>query len=250
MENRIFECTLEYLNCGSREKATGFAPHSHHAYELVYYLKGSGSTTINGTRYEYFPGICALTEPHHLHDEYHNDETYVIYIVFSYKGDFVNLTDRIFYDTAGNSIRHILEEMKKEFYSQSDYFRMKLDLLTKQLMIELARIFENPRSSENLSFVIKYLNENCNEKIDLKLLAERAGYSYSHFRRLVKEHTGLSPVNYIIGQRLENAKYLLKCTSLPISHISQECGFSSESQFCYLFRRYFDITPKAYRNCI
>ena len=248
MENRMLQCDFEFLNCGSRDKSTYFDPHNHQAYELVYYLKGSGSTTINGVKYEYLPNTFAITEPNHMHDEYHNEETYVIYIVFTYTGDVVDLVDGIFYDNTGDTVRHILEEMKKEFYDQSKYFKVKLGLLAEQLLIDLARIFEKQQSSDNLSLAIKYLNENYSQKINLKLLAERSGYSFNHFRRILKKYTGLSPINYIIKQRLENAKYLLKCTSLPISHISQECGFSSESQFCCMFKKMEQQTPKTYRK--
>ena len=249
MEIGMLQCGFEFLNFGNRDKLTYFYPHNHQAYELVYYLKGSGSTTINGVKYEYFPNTFAITEPNHMHDEYHSEETYVIYIVFTFKGKVIDLIDGIFFDDTGNIIRHILEEMKKEFYTQSNYFKIKLSLLTEQLIIEITRIFEKQQSSNNLSLAIKYLNENYSEKVNLKILAERSGYSYNHFRRLIKKHTGLSPINYIIRQRLENAKYLLKCTSLPISHISQECGFSSESQFCSMFKKVTQQTPKIFRKC-
>ncbi len=244
----MLQCSFEFLSGGDRERGTYFDFHSHQAYELVYYLKGSGSTTIHGVKYEYFPGSFAITEPNHKHDEYHCEDTYVIYVVFTHNGDITELTDGISYDNAGNTVRHILEEMKKEYYTQSSHYKLKLDLLTQQLLIELARIAEKKHSSDNLSLAIKCLNENYIDRIDLKALAERAGYSYNQFRRIIKRHTGLSPVNYVIERRIENARYLLKCTSLPISHISQECGFATDSQFCSMFKKAVGQTPKAYRK--
>ena len=51
-----------------------------------------------------------------MHDEYHCEDTYVIYVVFTYKGDITVLIDGIFYVGTGNTVRHILEEMKKEYF--------------------------------------------------------------------------------------------------------------------------------------
>ncbi len=241
-------CSFEFLSGGAREKDTYFGFHGHQTYELVYYLKGSGSTTIHGVKYEYFANTFAITEPDHLHDEHHAEDTYVIYVGFFYNGGITVPEDGIFYDGAGNAIRHILEEMKKEYYSQDSHYKLKLDLLVQQMIIELVRITEKKQSSDNLSLAIKSLNENYTDRIDMKTLAERAGYSYNQFRRIIKKHTGLSPVNYVINRRIENAQYLLKCTNLPISHISQECGFASDSQFCSMFKNAVHQTPKAFRK--
>jgi len=244
----MLQCNFEYLYFGGRDKSTYFNPHKHQSYELVYYLKGNGRTTINGVKYEYLPYTFTITEPGHLHDEFHTGDTYVIYINFSYIGDIVNLVDGIFYDTICYTIRNILEEMKKEFYTQSKYFKIKLGLLAEQLIIELSRIFEKQQSSDNLSFAINYMNENYRGKINIRLLAEKSGYSYNHFRRLLTKYIGMSPTNYIILRRIENAKYLLKCTDLPICNISQECGFATESQFCYIFKKKVHQTPMSYRK--
>lgn len=245
----MLQCNFEYLYCGGRDKSTYFEPHKHQAYELVYYLKGNGRTTINGVKYEYSPGTFTITEPGHTHDEFHTEDTYVIYIIFTYARDVVDLVDGIFCDTICYTIRNILEEMKKEFYAQAKYFKIKLGLLTEQLIIELSRIFEKQQSSDNISFAVNYMNENYRGKIYLKLLAEKSGYSYNHFRRLLTKRTGMSPINYIMLQRIENAKYLLRYTNLPIMHISQECGFATESQFCSIFKRKVLQTPMTYRKC-
>lgn len=248
----MIKCNFEFLFGGSREKETYINSHNHNTYELVYYMKGSGSASINGVEYEYCPNSIAVIEPLHMHDEYHRDETYVIYILFSYTGNILDLRDSIFSDSPGNTVRHLLEEMKKEYYTKAYLYELKLDLLTEQLIIELSRICDKQKISINIASAIKYLNENYNKKINMRRLAEKSGYSYHHFRRMFAQNTGYSPTDYIIKQRIQNSKYLLKCTNLPISHVSQECGFSSESQFCCMFKKKVGQTPKTFRketNC-
>lgn len=240
-------CPLEAVNFGSREKGERISAHDHSAYEMVYYVRGSGYTTIHGKRYEFSPGMCALIEPGHMHDEFYKEKGYVIYAIFGGKEKLEGLGDCVFHDQE-ESLYQQMEGIRKEFFSGREYKEWKLKLLVQMLLVELARNRSHPKQLEGMEGCISYMNEFCAEKMDFQKLAADAGYSYSHFRRLVKEMTGESPINYVIGCRLKRAKYLLKYTSLPIAHISQECGFSTESQFCSMFRRSFGLTPKGYRK--
>ncbi|MDZ8222503.1 helix-turn-helix transcriptional regulator [Nostoc sp. ChiVER01] len=61
---------------------------------------------------------------------------------------------------------------------------------------------------------------------------------------------GLSPHQYVIQCRIEQAKFLLTSTQLPIIEIALQVGCSSQSNFTTLFRKHIGITPKAYREMI
>ncbi len=250
MENIWGNCRLEAVNFGGREKGEAISAHNHLAYELVYYVRGSGHTTIHGKKYDFSPGMCALIEPGHVHDEYFRENGYVIYIIFGRKERIPALSDCVFHDQEEGAIYQLMEGIRKEFFSARKYREEKLTLQMQLFLVELARNRTSPLPAAGLEGTIAYMNEYCAEKMDFHVLAERAGYSYSHFRKLVKEQTGLSPINYVIDRRLDRAKYLLKYTSLPIAHISQECGFSTESQFCSMFRRSERVTPNGYRRQI
>ncbi|ABW27088.1 AraC transcriptional regulator domain protein [Acaryochloris marina MBIC11017] len=58
---------------------------------------------------------------------------------------------------------------------------------------------------------------------------------------------GLSPFQYLLQQRVERAKQLLKQTDQPIVDIAFECGFSSHSHLSRQFRQVTGMTPKVYR---
>ena len=47
---------------------------------------------------------------------------------------------------------------------------------------------------------------------------------------------------------LAAAKNLLVTTLLPISEISDKCGFHTQAYFCDCFKRHFHITPKHFRE--
>lgn len=65
-------------------------------------------------------------------------------------------------------------------------------------------------------------------------------------RRFVSA-TGISPIQYLIRQRLEVARKLLQSTDLQIQLIAEQAGFGSATVFCRSFRQAFSSTPKSYR---
>jgi AraC family transcriptional regulator len=59
---------------------------------------------------------------------------------------------------------------------------------------------------------------------------------------------GISPHQYLLQQRVERAKQLLKQRNLSIVDIAFQCGFNSQSHFTRCFRKWTGITPKAYQQ--
>ena len=78
--------------------------------------------------------------------------------------------------------------------------------------------------------------------------ASRLGISYPHFRRIFRQHTGTSPVNYLIKCRLRNAAWLLLHSSDQISAIAEKSGTPDEFYFSRLFKKYYNLPPKSYRK--
>lgn len=101
----------------------------------------------------------------------------------------------------------------------------------------------------NISFYkLDYLDAHLGQEITLAELAELVGISQFHFGRLFKQSLGLSPYQYLLQQRVERAKTLLKHTDKPIAAIALECGFNSHSHLGRKFRQLTGMTPKAYRT--
>lgn len=96
--------------------------------------------------------------------------------------------------------------------------------------------------------VLEYINEHLDRDLKLAELAALVRLSPFHFSRLFKQSIGLSPYQYLLQQRVERAKYLLKQTDKLILDIALECGFNSHSHLSQQFRQLTGMTPKAYRR--
>ena len=63
-----------------------------------------------------------------------------------------------------------------------------------------------------------------------------------------KEYKGMSPINYLIDRRIQEAQYLLETSNYSIAKIAQAVGFSSQSYFSQVFRKEKGVSPNQYRK--
>lgn len=96
--------------------------------------------------------------------------------------------------------------------------------------------------------VMNYLNNNYKNYINIDQLALTFGLSRSSLEKKFKTDTGITPKQYLINIRLDNAKYLLQYSNYSINQISSLCGFSTSAYFIYLFRQKNQMTPREYRK--
>ncbi|MEW6497069.1 MAG: AraC family transcriptional regulator, partial [Cyanobacteriota bacterium] len=105
-------------------------------------------------------------------------------------------------------------------------------------------------SQAKLRQVIEYINDNLEQDLSLRAIAQTVQMSPYHFARRFKLSTGLTPHQYVLHCRLERAKRLLADTELAITDIAYRAGFSSPSHLTRVFRQHIATTPKAYREAL
>lgn len=242
----------EFIFQALHEGGTAISFHRHRCYEIVYYREGRGTTTIGRTSFAYEPRTYALIRPDTDHDENRRERTDVLCVGFQI-ADSRLLPPRsgVFADDGNGSVEARLLAMKAEMSSKPLHYERKIDLGVSDFLIDHLRLNETDQAafpSEHLVFARNYIDEHCNESIDLARLADMSGYSYHRFRHLFKEKFGRSPMHYVLDRRIERARGLLLRTSHPVSVIAAMCGFSTTAQFCTLFKRECGSTPVRFRN--
>lgn len=135
--------------------------------------------------------------------------------------------------------------------------QLYVESLTNVLIIHLLRNYstvcpyvalsQGGLSDYQLLQVTDYISDRLADDIQLSDLAALLGLSQFHFSRLFKQSTGVSPYQYVLQQRVERAKQLLKTTNLPVMDIALSCGFSNHSHLGKWFRQYTGMAPKAFR---
>lgn len=147
----------------------------------------------------------------------------------------------------------LLAELKQENLGS----RLYIDSLANVLAVHLLRQYAAPKSrltiyegglrERQVLQVLEYINEHLDQNIKLADLAQLVDMSQFHFSHLFKQSIGTAPYHYLIQQRIERAKQLLKQTDQSIMDIALECGFNSHSHLSKQFRQLTGLTPKAYR---
>lgn len=82
----------------------------------------------------------------------------------------------------------------------------------------------------------------------IEAMAATAGLTPSHFCRVFKRATNLTPHQFVMKARLERAQELLATTDLPVAQISDQLGFASQSHLTRAFRTFTGATPGAWRQ--
>ncbi|MBD3885278.1 helix-turn-helix transcriptional regulator [Phormidium tenue FACHB-886] len=109
-------------------------------------------------------------------------------------------------------------------------------------------VYESGLSQRQLLQVVEYINEYLHQDIKLTDLAAELRISQSHFSHRFKQSIGMTPYQYLLQQRIERAKQLLKQSDQSIMDIALLCGFNNHSHLSKQFRQLTGMTPKAYRE--
>lgn len=104
---------------------------------------------------------------------------------------------------------------------------------------------KQPEFSPHIRNCIKYINENLSQKISVSSVANYCGISADYLSQIFKREIGENLSSYIVRQKLEKAKSLL-LDGMSSKVICSEVGFSSQSYFITLFKRYYNMTPSDY----
>lgn len=125
----------------------------------------------------------------------------------------------------------------------------------RQAAEELAGNFErNARdmSKDYIETVIRaatqHIDEHIAETIDIKKLAAEMHVSYSWFRQVFKDVTGLSPHQYVLKLRFDKARTILTNTDLTINDIATQLGYDNQNYFSKMFRTKIGLSPEKYRD--
>lgn len=129
-------------------------------------------------------------------------------------------------------------------YSQQEMAGLVNHLIGK--MYSLERNIELSRNQQQVDMIDKArwrIRESLESEITIQGIAEELGVSYSNFRKLFKEYTGLSPATYQQELRLLRAKELLSTTDLSIKEIAYRLNFESPDYFSAKFKAKMGIKP-------
>ena len=105
-------------------------------------------------------------------------------------------------------------------------------------------------SSRSISPIIQaslaVIDQNHQRWLSVGQVADEIHLSESAFRNLFRQEVGMPPAEYMIRQKVELAKGLLRKPGSTITNVAHDLGFSSSQYFATVFRRFTDQSPSEF----
>lgn len=149
----------------------------------------------------------------------------------------------------------------EEGYNLSDMFILKADNCNNQndvhklhyeMIIKFTKrmysINNEKVYSKNIVRAIDYISDHLHSRIKIEDIANHLSLSIAYLSRLFKAEIGMVLSEYINIKKIESASSMLQFSKYTDLEISNMLGFSSQSYFIKIFKKYTGMTPKEYKS--
>lgn len=170
------------------------------------------------------------------------------------KAGFLSVDKPIYHVGFSADIIRLYEEAYKRAQEEAPYLQQILAGIVNHLvglMYALERSMELSKDHTRVDMINLArlrIRESLEVDLTIQQIAEDLGVSYSNFRKLFKEFTGISPALYQQDLRLQRAKELLATTTLSIKEIAYRLRFESPDYFSSKFKIKTGKKPSEFRN--
>ena len=255
--------------------------HDHNHFELILIRTGIGQHIINDNRFAYQAGDVFFLGPSDNHYFVVDKMTSFCCLSFTelYMGGLTTLgtdgwlqirerglttsqqlvgsiiTDRIEQQNLNALVEIILTEQKSQRQLVSNQIvealmKTILSLVDRQLIKHQGLRSSNGSASALMQRIGMYICHHITTPDHLRMekMADVFNYSQSHLAALFKQQAGESINQYIIRYKLQLVETRLRLSSMTISQIADEFGFTDICHLNKLFKRYYQTTPTEYRR--
>lgn len=163
--------------------------------------------------------------------------------------------DREVFDTV-EPLRDELELIRREDGTLGWYLTTKLPVFDEKNGVEglvsISRDLKTPEDGgddmASVAAVVRHVQDQLAQSIRLADLARVGGCSEYQLDRRIRKVFGLSPTQYVLRARVDQATRLLVDTDRPLARVAVECGFYDQADFTRRFARLTNETPAQFRS--
>ncbi|PYU68277.1 MAG: AraC family transcriptional regulator [Acidobacteria bacterium] len=110
------------------------------------------------------------------------------------------------------------------------------------------QIYKGGLGSARLRRIKELVHAKIEDDLSLDEMAQSVGLSTAHFARMFRKSTGETPHQFVLRQRIERAKAMLRAPNARVLDVAVACGFKTQQHFAQVFRDVWGVSPTDYRQ--
>ena len=199
------------------------------------------------------PGDVIVFEPGHQYQYRSEGETSYLWVHYTgYEAYALTLSASL----KPNEKQHIgihkeisdcFKKLFREFMINDQASEQLSVCILQEILMLTGRYTGSSKKSSVPLLAIEHIHRNFQEDITIEELAQMERMSCTAFRVAFKAHTGISPNEYVIAQRISAACRLLVHTDKSVSSVAAEVGYHDQYYFSRIFRKKVGVPPLKYR---
>lgn len=255
-------------SCGTyrlktHKKLPTWAPRGRVDWQLLFVASGKTHFYIGGKDQIVTAGHMVLFQPkEEQHYEYFGEDKPEVYWVH-FTGSAVKeilrsydipLDEHIFFSGTPAAYTQLFKNMIEEFQTCKVGYKEMLEMNLRQLflMIQRTRLEKPPLVTtavqQEMDFARQYFHDHYNEPINIEEYAQSRHTSISLFMRNFKKVYGVSPKQYLLNIRMNNAQNLLETTDYTVAEIAAIVGYDNSLYFSRIYHKQKGQAPSDYRK--
>ena len=220
--------------------------HVHAYWEIVYYTFGNGVIKVGDEDISFEPHKIICLPPYIPHSEVSKSG----YMNIFFSVDFLQLPSSSipqFYDNNDKDFFNILHMINREFHrKQGNWQKITESLLETlyQYMLSWTSLEKGNRYVDKFKNILISNISNKNFRVETGI--KEIPLAKDYFRYIFKKETGMSPIEYLMEKRIDNAKKLLegwKTGKVRIKDIANLVGFEDPYYFSRVFKKVSGKSP-------
>jgi AraC family transcriptional regulator len=110
------------------------------------------------------------------------------------------------------------------------------------------QMYKGGLGSARLRTIKELVHAKIEDDLSLDEMAQSVGLSTAHFARMFRKSTHETPHQFVLRQRVERAKAMLRAPDARILDVAVACGFKTQQHFAQVFRDVCGASPTEYRQ--
>lgn len=240
-----------YFDCSEFGELSESPKRTVTQYEIEFYLNDAKTTTTDDRIFSILKDHILIAKPGQIRHSQLPFQT--AYLKFDATGELAQLLDaapEYFLSSHPSQIYLKMDELILLHEKENKLMLYSCFLSLINLILHDANIpsTRNGKNYETIASAKWYIEYHFAEPITLTDIAESVHLSKIYFQNIFKESVGITPHQYLINCRIENAKKLLWNSNIPMTDVAERSGFGCQQYLNKVFKKETGMTPVSYRK--